>query len=589
MVPKHDNPTRELIGRIWRTHLRSRRMILLIAVLAMAAGAAATASVAYIVKEVVDRILVEQNTLMLHLIPVAIVVLGLVRGFSELVAQTLLAKVGQGVVAAFQSAMFRHLLGSDTSFLAGSSTGTLISRFTNDVNLLRYAFSKSLVGLAKDSLTLVFLIGVLFHENWELAAITFVVFPISAAPIAYIGRRIRRISHRSQEGWGDLTATLGQALLGARQIKAYGLEEREAERAERDIRRIRDLAVKDVRTRAFARPVLEFLGSSAVAILVYYGGMQVVAGGISPGTIVAFMTAFILAYQPIRSLANLNATLQAGLAAAQRCFELLDTRPRIVEVPGARPLAVSRGEIVVEDVRFAYDDGSPALHGVSLTVPAGATVALVGASGAGKSTILNLIPRFHDVDDGRILIDGQDIRTVTLASLRAGLALVSQEVFLLDDTVFANIACGRPGADRNEIIEAARNAGAHGFIEELPEGYGTRIGELGVRLSGGQRQRLAMARAMVRNAPILLLDEATSSLDTEAEQQVQAGLRRLMRGRTTLVIAHRLSTVANADLIHVMDRGRIVEAGAHGTLLKHGGIYARLHALQFAAADRNVA
>ena len=589
MAPKQDNPTRELVGRIWRTHLRSRRLPLLIAMAAMAVGAAATASVAYIVKEVVDRILVEQNTLMLHLIPVAIVVLGLVRGFSELVAQTLLAKVGQGVVAAFQSAMFRHLLGSDASYLAGSRTGTLISRFTNDVNLLRYAFSKSLVGLAKDALTLIFLIGVLFHENWELAAITFVVFPISAAPIVYIGRRVRQISHRSQEGWGDLTATLGQALLGARQIKAYGLEQREAERAEHDIRRIRDLAVKDVRTRARARPILEFLGSSAIALLVYYGGMQVVGGNVSPGTIVAFMTAFILAYQPVRSLANLNATLQAGLAAAQRCFELLDTRPRIVEVPGARPLDVGRGEITFEDVRFSYDDGSPALHGVSLTVPAGATVALVGASGAGKSTILNLIPRFHDVDSGRILIDGQDIRTATLASLRASLALVSQEVFLLDDTVFANIACGRPGADRDEIIEAARNAGAHGFIEGLPEGYGTRIGELGIRLSGGQRQRLAMARAMVRNAPILLLDEATSSLDTEAERQVQAGLHRLTQGRTTLVIAHRLSTVANADLIHVMDRGRVVEAGAHGTLLKRGGIYARLHALQFAAADRNVA
>jgi subfamily B ATP-binding cassette protein MsbA len=330
---------------------------------------------------------------------------------------------------------------------------------------------------------------------------------------------------------------------------------------------------------------METLGGSAIAVVILYGGYQVIEGARTPGAFFTFITALLLAYQPLKSLANLNASLQEGLAAAQRLFEVLDIEPAIRDRQGAPSLRVPGGEIVFSDVRFGYQPQAVALDGVTLTVPAGSTVALVGPSGAGKSTMLNLIPRFYDVSEGSIAIDGQDVRDVTLASLRGALALVAQEASLFDDTVRANIAYGRFGAGQEDIEAAAAAAGADRFIAELPQGYDTLVGEHGIRLSGGQRQRLAIARAMLKDAPILLLDEATSALDNESERQVQTALRRLMRGRTTLVIAHRLSTITGADVICVMDRGRIVETGKHAQLLARGGLYARLYETQFAPYD----
>jgi ATP-binding cassette, subfamily B, bacterial MsbA len=328
--------------------------------------------------------------------------------------------------------------------------------------------------------------------------------------------------------------------------------------------------------------MMETLGGLAVAIVILYGGHQVISGARSPGALFSFITALLLAYQPLKSLANLNASLQEGVAAADRLFEVLDVEPTIRDLPRARPLNITGGEIRFNNVSFGYAPGSLAIEGISLTIPAGRTVALVGPSGAGKSTILNLIPRFFDVGTGNIMIDGQEVRSVTIASLRSAIALVAQEVSLFDDTVGANIAYGRFGASSAEIEEAARAAAADDFIRELPQGYDTVVGEHGIRLSGGQRQRIAIARAMVKNAPILLLDEATSALDSESERQVQRALNSLMRGRTTLVIAHRLSTIHNADLICVLDRGHIVETGRHSELLAQGGLYARLYAMQFA-------
>ena len=335
------------------------------------------------------------------------------------------------------------------------------------------------------------------------------------------------------------------------------------------------------RTRSRASPMMETLGGAAIAVVILYGGHQVITGARTPGALFSFITALLLAYQPLKSLANLNASLQEGLAAAERVFEVLDVEPTIRDMPGARPLRVGGGEIRFEGVHFGYAPGAVALDGISVTVPAGRTVALVGPSGAGKSTILNLIPRFFDVDDGSIAIDGQDVRSVTLASLRGAIALVAQEVSLFDDTVRANIAYGRFGASSAEIQAAARAAGADEFIQKLSQGYDTLVGEHGVRLSGGQRQRVAIARAMLKDAPILLLDEATSALDSESERQVQSAVRTLMRGRTTLVIAHRLSTVQGADLICVVDRGRVIEVGRHAELIARDGLYARLHAMQF--------
>jgi subfamily B ATP-binding cassette protein MsbA len=328
--------------------------------------------------------------------------------------------------------------------------------------------------------------------------------------------------------------------------------------------------------------MMEALGGTAIAVVILYGGHQVISGARTPGALFSFITALLLAYQPLKSLANLNASLQEGLAAAQRIFEVLDVEPTIRDMPGAKPLHIAGGEIRFDNVRFGYIPGTAAIDDLSLTIPAGHTVALVGPSGAGKSTMLNLIPRFFDIDSGRIAIDGQDVRGVTIASLRRAIALVAQEVSLFDDTVRANIAYGRFGASLTEIEEVARAAAADAFIRELPQGYDTMVGEHGVRLSGGQRQRIAIARAMLKNTPILLLDEATSALDSESERQVQQALNTLIRGRTTLLIAHRLSTVQGADLICVVDRGQIVETGRHPELLVRGGLYARLYAMQFA-------
>jgi len=422
----------------------------------------------------------------------------------------------------------------------------------------------------------------MFYQDWLLALVSFFVFPAAIHPIVGIGRRMRRVTANTQTEVGLLTTLLSQTFQGARLVKAYGMEAYEERRAAALFERVFRLIDRATRTRSRASPMMETLGGMAIAIVILYGGHQVIAGARTPGAFFSFVTALLLAYQPLKSLVNLNASLQEGLAAAHRIFQVFDVEPTIREMPGARPLRVAGGEICFDQVRFGYSPGAVALDGVSLTVPAGRTVALVGASGAGKSTILNLIPRFFEIEDGSIAIDGQDIRSVTLGSLRSAIAIVAQEVTLFDDTLRANIAYGRFGAPMHDIEAAARAAGIDGFICELPNGYDTQVGEHGVRLSGGQRQRIAIARAMLKDAPILLLDEATSALDSESERQVQTALRTLIRGRTTLVIAHRLSTVQGADLIHVVDRGRILESGRHGELLARNGLYARLYALQFA-------
>ncbi len=580
---------RALIGRLWRSHIRANLPALRLAGLAMALGAAASAGYIRVVQTLVDEVLVAGDEALIIGVSLTIVALGLAQGFSAYFSAVILAKVGQGVIASFQSAMFGHLVHADLAFFDNSRTGVLISRFTNDANLMRAALSTTLLALGRDSLTILFLLGVLFYQHWALTLIVLFAFPTALVLVLRIGRRIRRIARSAQTSWGEFTATLEQTMTGIRHIKAYRLEERERRQADAVIERIRRLAIKAVRVQALSRPIMEFLAAVAIAGVIFYGGAQVASGKLSPGTIVAFLTAFLVAYRPVKNLVSVNTAIQQGLVGAHRCFELLDREPEIVDPPDAAPLRIARGEIVFEDVSFAYSGGPAALSGLSLSFPAGRSSALVGASGAGKTTILNLIPRFYDVSAGRVAIDGQDLRGVTLASLRANIALVSQEVALFDDSIYANIACGRAGAAEAEVEAAARNAGAHSFIEAMRDGYLTRVGEFGVRLSGGQRQRIAIARAMLKDAPILLLDEATSALDTETERLVQAALERLKEGRTTVVIAHRLSTVANADVIHVIDNGRVIESGGHGALLAQSGAYARLHALQFAEASRRIA
>jgi subfamily B ATP-binding cassette protein MsbA len=575
-----------LVRRLTGVFLRPYLGQIALALAAMFVVAGTTAANAWLMQPMLDKIFIARDGSLLWIVAVSVVALAIVKGFATYAQAVMMTMVGQYVIADVQTSLFARLMRADLAFFHANSTGSLISRFTNDANLLRGAAANILAGIGKDALTVVFLVALMFYQDWVLALASFVVFPLAFRPLISIGRKMRRVSANTQIELGQFTTLLDQTFQGARHVKAYGMEDYEAKRAERLIGRIVALINRATRTRSAASPLMETLGGVAVAIVILYGGHQVIDGARTPGAFFSFITALLLAYQPMKSLAGLNANLQEGLAAAQRVFSVLDIEPAISDLPGAKSLAVRGGEIRFTGVAFTYDGTTPALDGCDLVVPAGKTVALVGPSGAGKSTILNLIPRFYDVSAGRIAIDGQDVREVTLASLRGAIALVSQEITLFDDTVRANIGYGRFGAGDDAIVAAATAAAADEFIAALPQGYDTIVGEHGIKLSGGQRQRLAIARAMLKNAPILLLDEATSALDTESERQVQTALKALMRGRTTLVIAHRLSTIVDADLIYVVDQGRIAETGSHAELLAQGGTYARLYALQFAEESR---
>ena len=584
-LPRRSDTTRALVARLVRHYVRPHLGRLGFAVLCMAVVAAATAANAWLMEPVLDKVFLSRDETMLYLVPAAILAIAVTKGAASYGQSVTMNYVGQGIISAVQLRMFAHLMRADLGFFHKTSTGKLISRFNNDANMLRAAVSTALTGMVKDSLTLAFLIALMFWQDWALALIAFVVFPLAVLPIVRIGKRMRKVSASTQSEMGELTTILDETFQGARHVRAYGMEDYEIGRARRAIDAVFRLVHKAGRVRSATHPIMETLGGVAVAVVILYGGAQVIAGQTTPGTFFSFITALLLAYQPLKSLANLNTSLQEGLAAADRIFRLLDLEPEITDRPDAIALGRADGAVRLDSVRFGYEPGRPALDGIDLDIPAGRMAALVGPSGAGKSTVLNLIPRFYDCDDGRVAVDGHDVRDVTLASLRANMALVSQEITLFDDTVRANIAYGRPGATEDDIVAAAKAAGAHGFVDSLPDGYDTHVGGRGLRLSGGQRQRIAIARAMLKDAPILLLDEATSALDTETERQVQAALAGLMRGRTTIVIAHRLSTVMNADVIFVMDSGRVVETGTHAELLAKGGAYARLYALQFAAQD----
>ena len=587
--------TRILVSRLWRECVQGYVGKLLLAVAFMALMASATALSAWLMKPVVNEIFIAKDRGMLWLIGAAIFTTFTIKGLSNYVQATLMAHVGLKIVANMQNRLFVHMTNLDLGFFHDNATGTLLSRFTIDVGSMRVAVTHGITVFGKDLLSLIGLITVMFMQDWELAFVAFFVFPLAIIPIAKIGRRMRKVTVNTQVEMGQFTTTLEQSFQGIRVVKSYGMEDYERGRIATLVEKIYQLAFKQLRTRALSSPIMETLGGIAVTTVIIYGGYRVIENATDPGGFFSFITAMLMAYEPMKRLANLNATIQEGLAGAQRTFEALDHPNLIEEIDGAVDLNVTKGEVVLDNVSFVYpkSDGvngnlKNALDNISITIPAGKTVALVGPSGAGKSTIMNLLPRFYDIKSGALRIDGQDTNTVTFKSLRGAMALVSQDVMLFDDTVANNIAYGRQGASFEDIQDAARHAAAHTFIEQLPDGYNTMVGEHGVRLSGGQRQRLAIARAMLKNAPILLLDEATSALDTESERHVQAALEELMKNRTTLVIAHRLSTVVNADLIYVLDGGRVAEQGTHAELLAKDGIYSNLYQLQFSKNEAHI-
>lgn len=572
--------TGQLIGRMWRDWMSAYKARVAMAVALMIVVAGASAAYPKLIETSVDM-LEAQNPNVIWMMPLAIILVTFIKGSASYGQSVLSQSVALRVINAIQKAMFAHLMAADLQAHHETSTGKLISRFTNDVNLMRDALSRTLTAMARDFVTAAALIGMMFYLDWLLTIIVLVTFPLAGRPIIRIGRRLRRASSNAQTGMGELTSNLEQAFSGIRLIKSYRMEAYERTRANALFDQIYYLVMKTVKGRARTYPILETLGGTSVAAVLAYGGWRILSGTGTLGEFVGFLAAVILAYQPIRSLGNLNAALQEGLAAVQRSFDLIDTQASIVDAPDARDLVLDGGSVSFEDVTFAYAGDKPALNAVSLHIPAGQSVALVGPSGAGKSTVMNLLLRFHDVNSGVVSVDGQDVRGLTMASLRDSIALVSQDITLFNDTVAANIRFGRPDASDEEVIAAARDAAADEFVSALPDGYDTLVGDRGSSLSGGERQRIAIARAMLKNAPILLLDEATSALDAESEQQVQIALDRLTKDRTTLVIAHRLATVMNADQILVMDDGRIVETGTHAELQEKDGLYARLSRLQF--------
>ena len=570
-----------LMRRLIADHMRPHLWRILAAIVLMAVTAAATAMTAQILDPAIKYLFLDKDPHMLMLIPLMVFAVMALKAGASFGENILMNYVGQRIISDIQIGMFEHLMRADTGWLRQYHSGKIIAHFLNDAVLMREAVSRSITGLGKDFLTLIMLLGVMLYQDPVMTGIAVFILPIVVVFVRQLSRLMRKSVNQGMAETGNLSTLLSETLAGSRVVKAYGQENHEIRRATHSINLRMEFIMRGVRARSAAAPITEALTGLAIAAAIYYAGVRALSGNMEINHFAAFLGAMMLAYQPLKSLATLSTALQEGLAAAARTFSMMDVKPMIKDSPHAKSLSVQQGHVRFENVHFSYGEDNEALRGVTLEIPPGQTVALVGPSGAGKSTMLNLIPRFYDVTSGRLTIDGADVRDVTMASLRRAVALVTQEPFLFDDTVRANIAYGRPDADSRDIEAAARAADAHDFIRALPQGYLTVVGEAGMRLSGGQRQRLAIARAMLKNAPILLLDEATSSLDTDSERQVQDALARLMRGRTSLVIAHRLSTIMDADCIHVIVDGRIVESGTHQQLLARNGVYTGLCRSQF--------
>jgi len=564
------------------TYLRPYWGRLLLAGACMVGVAALTACLAFLVKPALDDIFFKQDARMLVIIPIVVAIVYVFKGLCDFGQYYLMAHVGQSVIRDLRQAMYEKLEQMSVGFFVQHSTGELLSRMNNDVALVQGSLTSAITGIVRDFLTVVALVFVVFYRDFWLAVIAMLVFPLAIYPLLNFGKRLKRYSRRMLITLEDITQRLNETITGIRIVKAFAMEEYERARFEEVNERLFNSFMRRFKVRALANPVMDTLGGLGVCAIVTYGGYQVISGQSTQGTFFSFMAALLMLYEPIKRINEANITIQEGNSAGERIFALLDAPPDVVDRPGARELEAVREEIVFDKVAFAYDS-EPVFSDINLRIKVGEAIAIVGESGIGKSTLLDLLPRFYDVSAGSIRIDGTDVRDFTQKSVRRNIGIVTQQTILFDDTVRNNIAYGRPDLPLEAVMQAARVAAAHNFIAALPQGYDTEIGENGIKLSGGERQRVAIARALLKNPPILILDEATSNLDSDSEKAVQTALEELMKGRTTLVVAHRLSTIRNVDRIYVLANGRIVEEGSHDELLARGGEFARLYNLQFAS------
>jgi len=572
----------QILKRLFRDSIKPYSLRLFSSLFFMVIIALCTGATAWLLDPAIDKIFLDKDESMLLLIPIAIILTLLIKSIATFIQIVLLNGVAQNVIADTQIKLFKKIINADLAWLHKVHSAKIISNFLYDVTLLQDSVSSSLANGVKDVLTLICLLGVMYYQDWQLATISIIAFPLVGILTRRLGKRIKKASTESQEETGTLASILSENLDGTRIVKAYQQEDEEIEKLSKSVFRRMTKILKGANARGAASPFAEFLAGFGIAGALYYAGLRGLQGELALNEFVSFLGAMMLAFQPLRRIAQINATLQEGFAAAIRVFGLLDQKSLINEAQNAPNLSIGKSDITFEDVTLSYEGQiNSALKGINLRIPHGKTTALVGPSGSGKSSVLNLIPRFYDPDKGNVKIDNQDIKELTISSVRSSLALVSQEPVLFDMSIYDNILYGKPEASREEVIDAAKAAAAHEFISELPKQYETIVGEKGYSLSGGQKQRISIARAFLKNAPILLLDEATSSLDTESEHLVQNAISVLMKDRTTLVIAHRLSTIINSDQIIVLDSGSVAETGTHEELLKKNGVYKKLYEREF--------
>lgn len=575
-----------ILKRIWREHTKKYIWALIGAMIITSLTALTEAYSVSLLKPIFDNGFIDRDNKILAVLCAQVVGLYFIKGWFYFSQTLILSHISTKTVQSIQQRVFTHLISLDMGYFNKHSSGQMLARIINDCNAITNIAINFITHIFKDLITCISMFGLMMFYSWKMCLVIFLFFPIGAVAIGIINRRVKSISFSDTQQSANFVNQISESLQNVKIIKSYCMEKFETSRIKGILNNMFNLSMKRVKNTAVATPVIESLSGFILSGIIIFGGFQIANGNLTTGGFVTFLGAWVSVYKPLKSLINFRVQLQTAMVSAERVYEIIDTKPSINDIENAIDLNTVHGDIEFKDVCFEYEKGKPILKNINMTIPAGKTVALVGASGGGKTTIVNLIPRFFEPTSGQILIDGKDIRILSQHSLRENTSLVSQEVILFDDTIRNNIAYGKgeqgyKTVSDDEIISASKSANAYDFIMAMNEGYQTKIGEKGVRLSGGQKQRISIARAIIKNAPILLLDEATSALDTESEFEVQTALDNLMKNRTTIVIAHRLSTIKNADMIYVIEKGSIIEQGNHETLLAKNGEYAKLYNMQF--------